>query len=116
MNTYYKIFFVVVLIIFAGKTSFAQSGSQLNDTLKLNIKKTESTRKAEDQNTKEVNNNQADKGNNNVETHSMKNVKAARPDMSKARGARPPSIVRPTGSRFPNGLGRPGGAIRPGHG
>jgi hypothetical protein len=54
MNTYYKIFFVVVLIIFAGQISFAQSGSQQNDTLKSNIKKIESARKTEDQKQKKL--------------------------------------------------------------
>ncbi len=116
MNKFGKLFFAVVLIIFAGHISFAQAGSQQNDTLKLKIKKTESTGKVEDQNTTDVNNNQTDKKFNNAEFQSVKHIKAARPDMSKARGARPPNIVRPTGSRIPNGRGRPAGAVRPGHG
>ncbi len=40
----------------------------------------------------------------------VKQVKSARPDMSKSRGARPPDIVRPSGSRIPKGVGRPAGA------
>lgn len=44
----------------------------------------------------------------------VKQVLSARPDMSKAKGARPPSIVRPSGSRIPKGVGRPGGAGGPG--
>lgn len=116
MNKFGKLFFAVVLIIFAGHTSFAQAGSQQNDTLNLKIKKTKSTGKVEDQNTTDVNNNQTDKKFNNAEFQSVKHIKAARPDMSKARGARPPNIVRPTGSRIPNGRGRPAGAVRPGHG
>jgi hypothetical protein len=115
MSKFGKIFFVVVLIIFTGHTSFAQTRSQQNDTLNLKLNKTESTDNAEDHNTKEVNYNQADKVNNNTESQSVKQVRAARPDMSKARGARPPDIVRPTGSRIPNGIGRPAGAARPGH-
>ena len=43
----------------------------------------------------------------------VKQVKGARPDMSKARGARPQSIERPAGTRIPNGAGRPRGAGRP---
>ncbi|HPI69086.1 MAG TPA: hypothetical protein PL003_07690, partial [Bacteroidales bacterium] len=39
----------------------------------------------------------------------VKQVKGARPDMSKARGARP-NIVRPSGSGIPRGVGKPGGA------
>jgi hypothetical protein len=45
---------------------------------------------------------------------SVKQVKSARPDMSKSRGARPPDIVRPSGSRIPKGVGRPAGAGRHG--
>jgi hypothetical protein len=41
---------------------------------------------------------------------SVKQVKSARPDMTKSRGARPPDIVRPSGSRIPKGVGRPAGA------
>ena len=44
----------------------------------------------------------------------IKQVKSARPDMSKARGARPPSIVRPSGSQIPKGIGKPGGAMKRG--
>jgi hypothetical protein len=45
---------------------------------------------------------------------SVKQVKSARPDMSKTRGARPPDIVRPSGSRMPKGVGRPAGAVKHG--
>lgn len=44
------------------------------------------------------------------ENGQVKKVTSARPDMSKAKGARPGSIVRPAGSRLPKGVGRPGGA------
>jgi Ni/Co efflux regulator RcnB len=47
---------------------------------------------------------------------SVKQVKSERPDMSKSRGARPPNIVRPSGSRIPKGVGRPAGAFRHGRG
>ena len=45
---------------------------------------------------------------------SIKQIKGARLDMSKARGARPPDIVRPNGSRIPQGIGKPAGAGKPG--
>jgi len=45
-------------------------------------------------------------------TQQVKQVKSAKPDMSKARGARPPEIVRPSGA--PKGVGRPGGVMRRG--
>ena len=43
---------------------------------------------------------------------SVKRVRSGRPDMTKARGARPPLIVRPSGSGIPKGVGKPGGAGR----
>ena len=46
--------------------------------------------------------------------NAVKQVKSARPDMSKARGARPPTIVRPGGSGIPKGIGKPGGVGRKG--
>jgi hypothetical protein len=39
----------------------------------------------------------------------IKKLTNARPDMSKARGARP-NIIRPSGSGIPRGVGKPGGA------
>jgi hypothetical protein len=45
----------------------------------------------------------------------VKQVKSARPDLTRTRGARPPNIVRPSGTRIPKGVGRPAGAGRPGH-
>lgn len=44
----------------------------------------------------------------------IKRVKGARPDMSKARGARPPDVVRQSGSGIPRGMGKPGGVGKPG--
>ncbi|HOS70978.1 MAG TPA: hypothetical protein PLZ75_00855 [Bacteroidales bacterium] len=43
-----------------------------------------------------------------------KKIQGARPDWSKAKGARPASIERPSGSRIPKGAGRPAGARGPG--
>jgi hypothetical protein len=115
MNKSVKIFLVIVLFLFAGYTSFSQTQSVQKDTLNTKVKKTESADNSE-QNSKELNNKQTEKVHNNTESQSVKKVKAARPDMSRARGARPPNIVRPTGSRIPNGIGKPAGAVRPGHG
>lgn len=44
----------------------------------------------------------------------VKKIQGARPDWSKARGARPASVERPSGSRVPKGAGKPGGAKGPG--
>lgn len=53
---------------------------------------------------------QAQKGNSSA----VKQVKSARPDWTKVRGARPASVERPSGSKIPKGVGRPGGAKGPG--
>jgi len=52
-------------------------------------------------------------GKNNPST-SVKRIRGGRPDWSRARGARPPSVVRPSGSGMPKGVGKPGGAGRKG--
>lgn len=44
----------------------------------------------------------------------IKKIKSSHPDMSKAKGARPPEIVRPSGSRMPKGIGKPGGPAKRG--
>jgi hypothetical protein len=111
-----KIFIVIVLFLFVGHASLAQVKSLQKDTLVVKVKKTESSGNPKEQNIKESNNKQTGKVDNNAGSKSMKQVKAARPDMNKARGARPPDIVRPTGSRIPKGVGKPTGAVRPGRG
>lgn len=44
----------------------------------------------------------------------VKKVKDSSPDLTRKRGARPPSISRPSGSAMPKGAGKPAGVIRPG--
>lgn len=53
---------------------------------------------------------QSQKGN----ASGVKQVHSARPDWSKAKGARPASVERPSGSRIPKGAGKPHGAKGPG--
>lgn len=109
-----KIFFIMMPFLFAGYTCLAQVKSQQKDTLMVVLKKIESTGNEKNQDIKEINNQQSGKVENNAKSREIKRLKTARPDMSKARGARPPDIVRPTGSRIPRGLGKPGGAFIPG--
>lgn len=52
--------------------------------------------------------------NGNKQNKAVKQVRGSRPDMSRAKGARPPMIVRPSGSGVPKGVGKPGGAGRKG--
>ncbi len=53
---------------------------------------------------------QSQKGN----ASGVKQIRSARPDWSKAKGARPASVERPSGSRIPKGAGKPHGAKGPG--
>jgi hypothetical protein len=49
-----------------------------------------------------------------AEKKDVKEVKSTNPDMKKARGARPPSISRPSGGARPQGAGKPAGALKQG--
>lgn len=96
-----------VLMLFAGHKGFAQFNTQQVDTLKLKEQKGQSSGNGNEQKTKANGNNQPGKGN---ASQTPKRIRSGRPDMSRARGARPPSIVRPSGSGIPKGVGKPGGA------
>ncbi len=108
-----KILFFAVLFIFMGHVSFAQIGSLNTDSARLKQKKSESAANIKGQNANGLNNRQG-YNQNTSGVQNIQEVKGARPDMSKARGARPPDIVRPSGSGIPRGMGKPGGAGRRG--
>lgn len=108
----------IIVISGTGITSFAQSA----DSLRIQHDKTEQAtkKKADPDMNKQYGNkknqsiNQQMANRNGGNNQGIKQVKGARPDMSKARGARPPSIVRQAGSGMPRGMGKPGGANRHG--
>jgi hypothetical protein len=100
---------ICVLMFFTGHKAFAQSSIQQIDTLKIKDQKSQSA--GNEQNAKDNGNNQ---NGNRYGNQSAKRVRSGRPDMTRARGARPPSIVRPSGSGIPKGVGKPGGAGRKG--
>jgi hypothetical protein len=104
-----KIIIICVLILFAGHKGFAQSSIQQADTLKLKEQKSQSA--GNEQNAKGKENSQ---NGNRYGYKTAKRVRSGRPDMTRARGARPPSIVRPSGSGIPKGVGKPAGAGRKG--
>ena len=83
--------------------------SILNAQEKITIKDTLSSKEQKSKERDSKKQNRAD-GN----TKGIKQVRSARPDMSKARGARPPFVTRPSGSGIPKGAGRPGGVKGPG--
>jgi len=105
------IIIICVLMLFAGHKGFAQSNTQQIDTLKLKDQKSQSAENGNEQNAKGNENSQTG---NMYDNQTAKRVRSGRPDMTRARGARPPSIVRPSGSGIPKGVGKPGGAGRKG--
>lgn len=102
---------ICVFMFFAGHKGFAQSGTQLIDSIKLKEQTRNSAGNGKEQNAQGNSGNQTG---NRYGTQTAKRVRSGRPDMTRARGARPPSIVRPSGSGIPKGVGKPGGAGRKG--
>lgn len=111
MNNLGKIILVFTFFLFGGYNVYAQTGIPLTDTLKLKEQKSQSDINGNEQN---ANNNSNRKTGNRYGSQSVKRIKNGRPDMSRARGARPPLIVRPSGSGIPKGVGKPAGVGRKG--
>jgi hypothetical protein len=105
-----KILLTVVVSVFAGFNGYSQVSAQNADSLKVKEQK-QTAAELKDQQGKGY---AYGKANRNQGSQSAKQVKGGRPDMTKARGARPPMIVRPSGSGIPKGVGRPGGAGKKG--
>jgi hypothetical protein len=117
-----KLLYLIFILVF-GNTIYAQenpqkkaattetlrneSGNGLKEAPTQNAAESTGDQKTEEQQEK-------DKKKKEQENTQVKQVKGSKPDMSKARGARPPYIVRPSGSGMPAGAGKPGGAIKPG--
>lgn len=99
----------MAVMIFAGQMVFSQSVVQKTDTLQVKQNKEQT-----DGQTVRQNNGGNGQAGNNAAYQGVKRVRAGRPDMTRARGARPPMIVRPSGSGVPKGIGKPGGAGRGG--
>lgn len=125
MKDLVKILLILPFALLIGVAVQAQGTPGLQDTAAIRQQKekarveskTEDDSKGKSQ--AEANTMAAEKANVQAQNHAnensaIKRVSSARPDMSKAKGARPGSIVRPAGSRLPKGVGRPGGA--PGRG
>lgn len=105
------------LIAFTASTAYSQQAVAVSDTIK-----TVKSADGEEQQfrNQEQNQNQSQAGSqgavqgqgnsqNAAKGNQVKKVNSARPDWSKAKGARP-NIVRPAGSGIPKGAGKPGGA------
>ena len=98
-------------MLFAGHQGIAQANMRQVDSLKLTGQNSQSAGDGNEQNAKGNGNNQPG---NRYGNQAAKRVRSGRPDMTRARGARPPTIVRPSGSGIPKGVGKPGGAGRKG--
>lgn len=106
-----KIITFSALLLSGGLTGYAQANRLTPDSLQVKEKQGQSGAERNEQKAK---GNAYGQTNRNNELQSPKQIKGSRPDMSKARGARPPTIVRPSGSGIPKGAGKPGGAGRKG--
>ena len=106
-----RIIIIFLIILLAEHSGFAQSGIRKIDTLKLKSQNSQSSGESTESFAKGNEQQQAANGN---AYGKIKRIRSGRPDMSRARGARPPSIVRPSGSGIPKGVGKPGGAGRKG--
>jgi len=102
-----SVIIIFVLIMFAGQKGIAQANIRQADSLKLKEQKSQSAGSGNEQNAKGIGN---DQPGNRYGNQTAKRVRGGRPDMTRARGARPPTIVRPSGSGIPKGVGKPGGA------
>ncbi len=112
MNKSGKIFLVIVLLIFSVHSVLSQNLSQQADTLKSNKAISEADKEVKGKAEAGTNTRQTGTNGMSTGTQTARQVRGSRPDMSKARGARPPVIVRPSGSGIPKGAGKPGGAGR----
>jgi len=108
-----KIFLLTIFLLW-GVASMAQVAQAPDDSREGKVYKTEPGTDTRNANLSEESDQQTQSTGN--KRGSVKQVKSARPDMSRSRGARPPDIVRPSGSRIPKGVGRPAGAVRHGRG
>ena len=96
-----------MILLFAGHRGYAQTSIAQADSLQIKEKKGQTEGNANEQNGKGMGNKQQAGRNNG--SQAVKHIKGGRPDMTRARGAPPPSVVRPSGSGIPKGVGKPGG-------
>lgn len=107
------IFSIIVILLFVFNTGSGQTIA-VQDTIKTRAIKGETTAQTQSR-TANGNMNRQGAGPGSAGTaQGVKQVRGGRPDMSKAKGARPPVIVRPSGSGIPKGVGKPGGAMKRG--
>jgi hypothetical protein len=125
MKTFVRILLLTLLVIPAQLSSGQSSGSisdsshvvrkndkSVNDSRQRKMNQDKITGQDQIQNGNPYQNRGSGTGQGN--RSSLKRINSARPDMTRMRNARPPDILRPSGSLLPRGIGKPGGALRPG--
>lgn len=106
-----KIITSLFIVFFTASVTYGQGVRYRGDSMPVQ-KKPGSEQVVEKQSPEGRLRNQPDEKNNGV-NHPVKKIsQGARPDMTRARGARPPHVVRQAGAGIPRGLGKPGGAFR----
>lgn len=115
MKNLLKILIIVTLFLALGRSGDAQAVTR-GDSLRIRAGKGQSNESVSGQKAEGNAFGQQTAGDavNKNPSQGVKRIRGGRPDMTKARGARPPSVVRPSGSGIPKGLGRPGGVGRKG--
>jgi hypothetical protein len=113
-----KILISLILILLLSNTIWAQKNPPGKTTATENLQKGPEILSNDIVSQKDQINQETDKAKKkkkkDEESSEIKKVKGSNIDMSKARGARPPYITRPSGSSMPKGAGKPGGATRAG--
>jgi hypothetical protein len=120
MGKLIKIGLIFLLAIVAGARISAQTVNVVVDTSKVRVEGKAAVTDPAQKGAKPDVANQAQQGNqarnaaDNNPSKAVKQVKSGRPDLSKAKGARPPVIIRPTGTTIPKGVGKPAGVGKKG--
>ena len=112
MKAILNILFILIAALLISNNGNAQVVTQQRDTLKVRTTQADPEKAGQDA----AGTNRMQNGTAEVKQASkeVKRIRNGRPDMTRATGARPPSIVRPSGSGVPKGMGRPGGVRRGG--
>ena len=113
MKNILRTLFFAIIFVFSATISYSQQVKAASDSTGTVQKKTDTEQSVQNQNMNQNRNQGEVKGQGNrqdpAKGNQVKKVNSAKPDWSKAKGARP-NIVRPSGSGVPQGAGKPGGA------
>jgi hypothetical protein len=109
-----KTLFFLVLATFGCMGITAQTVTVVNDTMKVKVETKSAVTEVQGNQKGNIKSQQARNAAADNPSKAIKQVKGAKPDMSKAKGARPPVVIRPGGTAIPKGVGRPKGVGKKG--